>query len=525
MTEELFDLEIKSKKMEFEKIKRQIELQLLSPEKGSNQIAIDIAANYILLDNHIKCIRQDDKDEFWIYRNGIYLPEGKTYILEICDQLFHVAYSPQKVNNVCAKIKAKTFIDINDFFDQQMQYDNLVAVQNGIINLKTRELESFSHKYYFFNKLNMSYNKNSVCNNFIKFVKEITLQEEDYLVIQELFGFCLLKNYKFEKGFMFYGANGRNGKSKLLEILKEFVGRKNVSSVSLVEIEKKPFAICNLQNKLVNIGSDISNEALNFTGNFKKLTGRDTISADRKNKSYIDFVNYAKMIFTANELPPVNTLSDAFWLRWVIIEFPYQFLTKKEIDSLPIDKREGVFLQDPDVTEKLTTPKEMEGLLNWSIDGLHRLLKNKDFSNKETAKENHLIWLRRSNSVSAFIFDEIIEDFDKKVSKTDFKKRYLSYCRINNIKTLSDKVLKRTIEAETGATDKRVDEKVEGVGFTKISYWEGISFKDINFKIPNSLSSVVVKSLDSSEEFVVDNRSVSMGDVFESSPGKFRRTE
>jgi hypothetical protein len=96
MVTELIDLEKKSRKMDFEKIKRQIELHLLSPEKGSSQIAIDLASSYILSDNHIKCIRQDDNDEFWIYREGIYLPEGKSYIIEMCDQLFHVAYTPQK---------------------------------------------------------------------------------------------------------------------------------------------------------------------------------------------------------------------------------------------------------------------------------------------------------------------------------------------------------------------------------------------------------------------------------------------
>ena len=253
------------------------------------------------------------------------------------------------------------------------------------------------------------------------------------------------------------------------------------------------------------------------------------LSADRKNKSYVDFINYAKMIFTANELPPINTLTDAFWLRWVIIEFPFQFLPKKEIDNLPIEKREGVFLQDPLIIEKLTNYKELEGILVWSLEGLSRLLKNNDFSNKETAKENHLIWLRRSNSVSAFIFDEIDEDSDNKISKSDFKKRYLAYCRYNNIKTLGDKVIKRTLEAETGALESRKDERVEGFGFTKVSYWEGISFKTKNIIFDSNKSEEpVINEPVIDEEFVVDDRlSVrkSMGDIVEFRSGEYKKNE
>lgn len=501
----MIDLERKTKHNEFEKIKREIELKFLSPKKGSNQEALSIATNYILSFNSIKCIRQDDQDEFWIYSEGIYKPEGKTYILEICDKLFHVAYTSQKSNQVCSKIKVKTFIDSKEFFEQQLNYASLLAVKNGILNLKTKEIMPFSSEYYFFNKLDIKYANEGKCNNFIDFVNQIIDKKEDYLVIQELFGFCLLKDYTFEKAFMFYGANGRNGKSKLLEILKLFIGDNNVSSLSLQDIEKKPFSLCYLQNKLVNIGSDISNEALSFTGNFKKLTGRDSLSADRKNKSYIDFVNYAKMIFTANELPPITTLSDAFWLRWVIIEFPYQFLPKKEIEEM---EREGkntnnTFLQDPSIIKRLSSVDEMEGILVWALEGLDRLTKNKDFSNKETAKQNHLIWLRRSNSVSAFLFDEIEEDFDCTISKQQFKKNYLAYCRSNNIKTLSDKVIKSTVEAETGATSIRNTIKIEGLGFDKVSYWEGIRFRDVNLILSSAVDEGEVTKLVHPEEFVI----------------------
>ena len=62
-------------------------------------------------------------------------------------------------------------------------------------------------------------------------------------------------------------------------------------------------------------------------------------------KDHIDFINYAKMIFSSNELPPISDLSDGFWLRWILIPFPYQFLPKKEINDLPEDKKEFVSIE------------------------------------------------------------------------------------------------------------------------------------------------------------------------------------
>jgi len=498
--EELFDMEIDAKSKEIEEIKRKIEVCVLSKDIPG---AVNEVVNYILNNHKIKTLRFDEKEEYWIFQGGIYLPEGKTYINEICNLLFGITHTKHKVNNVATIIASKTYIDSEDFFNKQNKYPFLIAVNNGILDLKTLELQHFNHDYYFFNKLSMDFNPNGDCPKIKEFINQITSREDDVKVIQELFGFCLVKEYFLEKSFMFYGANGRNGKSKLLNIIKNFIGDKNVSGLNLEDIEKDQFALSNLHNKMVNISGDISNAAIRNTGNFKSLTGRDFIEANRKFKKPISFISYAKMIFAANELPAINTLSDAFWLRWVVIEFPYQFLPQKEINSLPADKRDNVFLQDPDVVLGLMTDEEMEGLLLWAIDGLNRIIKNKDFSNKETARQTNISWLKRSNSVAAFILDEVIEDYDSHIIKGDFKRRYLSYCRSNKIKSLNDRVINATLGSETGAVSGRKTVFVEGIGNEQSHVWEGIKFKTqvISIPVPDGIQ----KDLVSSEEFVVNS--------------------
>lgn len=398
----------------------------------------------------IRTTRDDDNSEMWIYKGGIYIPQGKTYIQEYCRRILTIVYTTQLCNLVISKIEADTYTDQEEFFNAQNDYPELIPVKNGVLNIRTKEMKNFDSSIPFFTKLTMNYNSQAKCENIKRFIKEILPKDRDdlYETIKELFGYSLLKEYKYEKSFMFWGI-GRNGKGKLLELFKRFVGIDNCRSISLTELEKDNFCVSALMNKLLNISGDISNEAINDTGTFKQLTGRDTISANRKFKTRVNFTNYAKMIFAGNDLPHPKDTSDGFWMRWILIEFPYQFLPQKEINLLK-DKR-NIKLQDPDIIDKISTELELEGLLVWALEGYNQLISKKDFSYKLGKNAVKSSWLRKSNSVMAFIEDCIDEDYDNHIVKKDFKQGYIQYCRKHNVKPLSDKVIKITIENETGA--------------------------------------------------------------------------
>lgn len=419
-----------------------------------------------------KTTRSDVASEIWIYKEGIYLPEGKSYIQEITREITGKLYTSHIAKNVIDKIETDTLIEQEKFFEEQNEFPYLIPVQNGLLNLETTKIEDYTSEIAFFNKLSMKYNPKAKCPIIQQFIKEITNNEEDIKIIQEIFGYCLIKDYKYEKGFMFYGSHGRNGKSKLLELLKRMIGIENTASVSLEDLEKDQFCLSELHNKMVNISADISKEAVNNTGNFKGLTGRDQMFAARKFKTRLKFVNYAKMIFAANNLPPINDSdSDAFWLRWVLIEFPHQFLPEKELSE-----NKDAKLQDPIIMDKLTTIEELEGLLVWSIEGLKRLEFNKDFSYTTTAKNVKLEWMKKSNSVAAFIYDFVEMDYQGEILKQDFKKEYLKYCNKNRLKVGSDKVIKITLEKELQCTTITEQLNIDGQ-YKKLYYWSNVKWK------------------------------------------------
>jgi putative DNA primase/helicase len=435
--------------------------------------AINKIYELIMKNNIFKTLRSDSVEEMWYYKDGIYIPNGITYIKEIISDILKDYFSKTIVNKIVNRIEAETYIEADVFFNKQNEYPYILPVKNGLLNLKTLELKEFTPDIYFFNKINASYKPEADCPNIKHFIKEIINDDVNYKTIQEMIGFSLIKKYKYEKSFMLYGSHGRNGKSKLLELIKIFLNPDNISAITLDDMENNDFSIGNLQNKLVNIAGDISNEAINHTEIFKSLTGGDLISANRKFKERINFKNYAKLIFACNELPPVYTNSKAFWLRWIIIDFPYQFLTQKEINSLTKEEQKYVRLQNTSILDNLTTEDELNGLLNFAIEGLHRIEQKKDFSTDAIASDVTKIWKRNSNSVSAFIDDNIVDDYDSFIIKKDFVKKYQEYCKEHKIKIMSDKVIRITLKEQLGISDSRpIDNGIQ------VHAWDGIRFKN-----------------------------------------------
>lgn len=430
--------------------------------------ATEIIAQYILKNYIIKTTKVDKQNEFWIYKNGVYLPNGKSEIKEISRKILQESYNAYYINIILNKIEADTFIDPEDFFNKEPIDE--IAVENGILNIITKELTDFTPTKIFFNKMNVIYNKNKKCPAIEKFLKDILADESDIDVFYELGGFCLYKENIFEKAFIFVG-NGRNGKDKSLELIKRLIGVNNCCSIPLHSLKSESFLISEFFGKMVNMSGEIGSDGLKDTTMFKALTGRSLISAKRKFLNSITFQNYSKFIFACNELPIVYDNSRGFWDRWILLKFPYTFVNQEELDANPNNKM--LKLKDGEIINKITTEDEMSGLLNMFLTGLDRLFIQKDFSRTKGTDEVKDFWIRNSNSVMAFCLDCIDEDYNNYISKRNFRKEYSLYCKKHKIRGKSDKVIKITLQEMFGCSES----KKQDISGQWIMVWEGIKFK------------------------------------------------
>ena len=433
--------------------------------------ATELIVKEIEKENYIYTTRDDVKSEMWIYNEGIYIPQGKSFVREFCRKILMEAFTSQLANNVIAKIETDTYIEHDKFFKTNYIFE--VPLLNGILDIKTRELKPFNPKKIFFNKLPIQYDPSAECENILKHFKTILRDESDVKVIIELFGYCLLKEYPIEKAFMFVGK-GRNGKSKTLELIKRFLGPDNCSALPLKMLNEESFSLSELFGKMANLASDLSNTDLKETGTIKSLIGRDLIQAKRKFLRDLNFVNYAKMIFATNELPKVYDTTDGFWTKWVLLEFPYKFITQKEMDNLPKSERINKKIIDPNIIDKITTPEEMSGLLNLGLDSLDKIIKQKDFSYSKGTAEVKNMWIRQSDSFMAFCLDHIEEKYGGIVTKKELRKYFSKYCKYYKIPGASDKGIKITLENNYG-----VIESQKFIGENRERVWEGIILKNL----------------------------------------------
>lgn len=434
--------------------------------------ATELIVNKIKEDNYIFTTRDDIKSEMWLYKEGIYIPQGKSFIREFCRKILEKAFTTQISNEVIAKIEADTFIEHDKFF--KTNYIDEIPLENGILNIFTRELNPFNPKKIFFNKLPIKYNPKSTCPNILEHFNMILKEQDDSIVLIELIGFCLLKEYKIEKAFMFVGK-GRNGKSKTLELIKRFLGAENCSNLPLFVMKHDSFSLSEVFGKMANLAGDLSSSDLKETGTIKSMIGRDTIQAKRKFLRDLIFVNHAKLVFAANELPRVYDTTDGFWTKWVLLEFPYKFIPKKEFEKLSEEEKKDKRIMNPDIIKNLTTEEELSGLLNLSLDGLDRLIKNQDFSYSKGTNEVKMLWVRQSDSFTSFCIDCVEEDPEERITKKELRQQYHKYCKSHKIKGSSDKAIKITLQSNYG-----VEEGRKNVMGEFVHVWEGIKFKEMD---------------------------------------------
>ena len=386
--------------------------------------------------------------QIFFYDDGIYNPNGRDLIRGEVEKLLGELSSNYVNNEVLGHIQRTTLTDPSDFNSQR----NLIHLENGIFDLNQMELREFDKEIISTTKLPVRYVDGADCPKFREFVRQI-LTSSDVLLIQEIFGWCLIKDYRFQTAVMCVGS-GSNGKSTLLEVLKAFLGMGNIANIPLQHLGGR-FTTARLFGKLANIYPDLPSGGIKETGVFKMLTGGDQIEAERKfSQETVKFVNYAKMVFSANKIPETSDESDAFFRRWILINFPNKF----EGDEA-----------DTDLLKKIMTAEELSGIFNWALIGLRRLIKRGGFEHIETEKVSEQ-YRRMSSSLLAFVEDYVeVAGGEEWVSKEEFYNAYIGYCKAEGLPTKAKNVVGRElpehVSVQGGA--KRTEEG-------KVRVWRGI---------------------------------------------------
>jgi P4 family phage/plasmid primase-like protien len=365
-----------------------------------------------------------DNKEIFYYNDGVYHNNGETTISMIAEDYMEDLSTVHRKNEVISHIQDANYVS-REVFNTDIELLNL---ENGVYNIKTKELQPHSPERFFINKLNVKYNKDATCPKIQKFLSEV-IYKEDIPVIQEFFGYCLHRRYDIHKACMFLGG-GKNGKSTVIRLLVKMLKDDNVSNKALQDLMYNRFAINSLYGKLLNAAADISDQALDNTGLFKQLTGEDRVDAEKKFKDSYGFTNYAKFLFSANTLPKTKDESYAFYRRWILISFPNTFEGKKCNKNL---------------IDEITTEDELSGLLNWSLQGLERLMENGDFIYSKSVDDVMEQYKTMSDPIYAYCKKFLQCDEKEHVLKDELWKHYSKWCEENKLPKIPKNILTREL--------------------------------------------------------------------------------
>ncbi|UJS27823.1 phage/plasmid primase, P4 family [Macrococcoides canis] len=256
--------------------------------------------------------------------------------------------------------------------------------KNATLDYKTNEITSHSPSFFSTISSEVMYDPDASCPIFMNALDKWFTDANTKLFVQEWFGYCLSGSFK-SNAFLLVYSSGGEGKSTFFDILSKLVTPINCSAASLSNLNSE-FGLEPIVGKKVNISTESGSSAFN-TSKLKAITAGEKITVNRKNRSEVDMILTAKLIFLLNELPQLTDRSVGFSRRLLILPF---------LNTIPIEK------QDKNLPQKLND--ELSGILNWALEGLKRLHKNQyKFTISAEMKKMHNAYLGKKDIMTYFV--------------------------------------------------------------------------------------------------------------------------
>jgi P4 family phage/plasmid primase-like protien len=364
--------------------------------------------------------------QLWVYQAGVYGPEGEACLRADAQTLLGPERRVDRITEALDYVAVATRIEEEPPPDAQ--YLNL---RNGRLDWKTRTLTPHTSHVFTTVQLPVAYDPTATCPAFDAYLAS-TFDADVAPLIEEILGWCLVPDRRFEQAVMLVGE-GENGKSVFLDLVGYLLGETNVANVALQDLEENRFKAAQLYGKLANVFADLDARALQSSSMFKTLVTGDPIDAERKHCDPFRFRSYAKLLFSANTIPSSRDRSHAFYRRWTFIPFTRTF---DGLGGNPV----------PDKGLRDTLKDEVPGILNRAIHGLTRLTRHEAFTQPPSVVEEKQKYIRRNDNVRVFVEECVIADTNSTLVKKEFYRVYETWCDRYGERAVSQKALKDVLK-------------------------------------------------------------------------------
>lgn len=348
-------------------------------------------------------------DQLFVYRDGTYVPLSEADAGAAVKRVLEERGESKKwkgylVTDVMKYLKT----DAPEL--PQAPASDSINVSNGVLVIESRTLVAHAPSYVSTVRIPIRFDEGATCPNWDDFIAKL-FPGDAIEFAWELIGWTLVPSTVVQKAVLLFGEGG-NGKSTFLELLGIFLGRQNVSHVTLQDLTSNRFASAQLVNKLANICADLPSTKLQDAGLFKAVTGGDTIQVERKFQPSFSVKPFAKLIFSSNSLPGTPDNSRGYFDRWVIVPFTRRLRgTSREITQSQI-------------LSALGEPNELSGALNKALSGLDRVRERGGFNIPTSCLQAVREYRSKYDPVGAWLEERTEECVDGMIEKEDLLKQY-----------------------------------------------------------------------------------------------------
>lgn len=381
-------------------------------------------------------------------------------------KLINVTYAPSVWKH------AKGLLVDTQFVLKLDKIKHLLPIADGkVVDLKTGEVRDRVRKDYFTVECNVNLldetHKLKHARNFLMSVCGNNEELFDYTL--KYLGYCLTGSVEDRTFIQFYGT-GRNGKSKLIKLMQNILGKKFSAILSSDVVVKTGKAsagaassqlMCLMSARLAVLLETEEGDRLN-EATVKSITGEDSIKGRALYRDPVEFDSQAKLIIVTNKLLNLNMQEDSIKDRAAYWTTLARFVNKNEEDLL-----ENEQVADNDFCEKMMTIYLDEFFTLLVREGSMVWYDNKKFTLPKIIKDGLNNYCKELDDMAAFIGENYEIKESGKVERAKFNKRYSEYCRDTSTKPKSSKQVKAYMIKNYGDCKK----------LTGIFYYLGLELK------------------------------------------------
>lgn len=283
-------------------------------------------------------------------RLAMYLPFDGIYtqnttLIKRYISCVEVTFTEKQADDVIYKLT--NFSDVRERTNSRY----LIAVNNGVFNLETKQLEIFTSDYVFTSKIATNYNENAILPIYngwdVKtWLKELSNGEEELeTLLWQVISTSMNGNFTRKQSIWLYGQ-GNTGKGSYQSLISNLVGKNNVATLKINQFSER-FSLPMLEGKVCCIGDDVpAHVYIDDSSNFNSVVTGDILRVEQKNKPVYSASFNMTIIQSTNGLPRIHNKTEGTYRRFLIVQFQQAF--NKENDNWSI---KNDYLKRKDVLE------------------------------------------------------------------------------------------------------------------------------------------------------------------------------